>query len=263
MTINLRAALRARYAPPEWALLEEVRNATGFQRQTRTADAIAMSLWPSRGLELHGFELKVSRSDWMREKEEPAKAEELCRFCDRWWLVVSDEAIVQPGELPPTWGLLVPKGQKLVARVEAPKLEAQPVTRLFLASLLRNATEAATAKENREARVEERLKERLDEARRSWEASTNRQVQQAQHRADGLQRMIDSFERESGVKLDRWSGGNIGKAVRLFMDGGLQGIRRDLERMHRKLGDLHEGLGTVLRESEAPADAQQRTEAAP
>ena len=46
------------------------------------------------------------RSDWLRELRDPAKAEEFRRYCDRWWLVVSDCAIVKPGELPTGWGLL-------------------------------------------------------------------------------------------------------------------------------------------------------------
>ena len=99
-TEELRALLRKKYAAPEYALFEEVRNGTGFSRSvTRSADALAYSLWPSRGLELHGFELKISRSDWQRELLKPAKAEALQQFCDRWW-VVAPVDLVQPGELP-------------------------------------------------------------------------------------------------------------------------------------------------------------------
>jgi len=32
-----------------------------------------MDLWPSGGLEIHGHEVKVSRSDWLRELKEPEK----------------------------------------------------------------------------------------------------------------------------------------------------------------------------------------------
>ena len=49
-------ALKTRYNSPEYCLLPQVRNSTGYSSKVRTADAIAMSLWPSRGLTLTGFE---------------------------------------------------------------------------------------------------------------------------------------------------------------------------------------------------------------
>jgi hypothetical protein len=54
-----------------------------------------MSLWPSRGIELHGIEIKVSRNDWLKELGDPAKADEIARFCDRWWVAAGDESIHQ------------------------------------------------------------------------------------------------------------------------------------------------------------------------
>lgn len=91
--------LRKRYEPPAWAFLEQVRNSTGWKRTERYADAVAMSLWPSRGLEVHGFEIKVSRSDVLKELRDPEKAAPIMRFCDRWWLVLGDKDLIQPGEL--------------------------------------------------------------------------------------------------------------------------------------------------------------------
>ena len=65
-TSELQAALVKRHPPEAWALCFEVGDATGGGH-TRWADAVAMSLWPSRGLHLHGFEIKASRSDWVKE----------------------------------------------------------------------------------------------------------------------------------------------------------------------------------------------------
>ncbi len=61
----IKAALRRSYSEPEWAILFEVGDATGA-RHTRFADAVVMSLWPSRGLTVTGMEIKVSRSDGTR-----------------------------------------------------------------------------------------------------------------------------------------------------------------------------------------------------
>lgn len=142
-TQTVKAALQKRYPYPGWALLEEVRDAAGYDA-TRSADALAMSLWKSRGLELHGFEIKVSRSDWLREKGSPEKAESISRYCDRWWLVVSDESIVKDGEVPPAWGLLVlhrASGRIHLKTVkEAPQNPAvTPMSRTFLATILKRS----------------------------------------------------------------------------------------------------------------------------
>lgn len=54
---ELFQALRPLYPAAEYALLPQVANATGA-RTKRHCDALALSLWPSRGLHLHGFEMK-------------------------------------------------------------------------------------------------------------------------------------------------------------------------------------------------------------
>jgi hypothetical protein len=154
---DLCDALRKHYDAREWALLFNVRNTTGASSAVRCADAVAMNLWPSRGLEVHGFELKVSRSDWLAEKKRPEKAEAIAGYCDRWWLVVSDEAIVQLGELPPTWGLLHIVRGRLVVKVEAPRLEPRLLDRRFIASMLRSAMRGTD-----DERIRERETQRSD-----------------------------------------------------------------------------------------------------
>lgn len=133
---NLLAKLRGRYPRQSWAFFENVPNGTGYSAR-RTADALAMCLWPSLGLALHGFELKVSRSDWLRELRQPEKAMELKRFCDHWWLVASSDDVVKNDPMPPGWGLMIVRHGDLVVEVDAPKLEAAPLDRTFIAALVR------------------------------------------------------------------------------------------------------------------------------
>ena len=138
---DMIARLRARYtARPgevvEWAFFEQVRAGTGPYAQ-RTADAIAMNLWESRGLAVHGFEVKVSRSDWLRELRQPEKADPLVSRVDYWWLLVSDPEIVKDGELPDGWGLMVPYGEKLRAVTDPKRRPDAKIDRGFVASLLR------------------------------------------------------------------------------------------------------------------------------
>lgn len=233
---EMLAMLRARYTEKAgngdaWAFIPHVRNAAGFNAN-RTADAIAMSLWPSRGLLLHGFEVKVSRSDWLRELKAPDKAESFCAIVDRWWLVVADSTIVQPGELPDTWGLLVAKGSRLVCQKEAPALRHSPapMSRSFLAALLRSACRVpeAGAPEIAEAVAAERA---------SMEEIYEQRLTYAEERNRALVEKVEAFQRESGVAFESWSIGRdpaeTGRALRLVLAG-----EHEIEQTENRLRSL-------------------------
>jgi hypothetical protein len=127
---------------PRWVYATDVPDTAGGLWQRR-ADAVAMDMWKSGGWELHGHEIKVTRSDWLRELREPGKADAMARFCDRWWLVVSDRSIVKNGELPDGWGLLVAGPQQVRAVVRAPRRQPDELPRSFVAALLRSAVRTA------------------------------------------------------------------------------------------------------------------------
>jgi len=134
--------LNKRYSAPERAFIPEFRCGTGYSRESR-ADAIAMELWPSAkgGMEITGFEVKVSRADWLRELKIPNKATPVKQFCDRWYLVVSDlKVITYANELPHGWGLMHCENGELHTLIEAPKLEPVPLDKAFIAALFRRAT---------------------------------------------------------------------------------------------------------------------------
>lgn len=108
---HMAGLLRSRYPTrgvgngPRWITARGVRSHAGFDAR-RTCDFIALSTWPSDGLNLHGHEIKVSRSDWLRELKDTDKSAEFIRHCDYWWLVVPWADIIKPGELPDGWGVL-------------------------------------------------------------------------------------------------------------------------------------------------------------
>lgn len=135
---DIRAAMSKRWRDPEWAIMWEVGEGTGA-RSGRFADAVMMSLWPSRGLELHGVEIKISRADWKREAADPAKAEAVAKFCDRWWIHTSPGVVDDLSDLPPAWGLREFDGRAWRTIREAEKTPADPITRTFLAAMLRRA----------------------------------------------------------------------------------------------------------------------------
>ena len=139
-TTELLQLLANEWPSPTCAFIPEFRGGTGYSREQR-ADAIAMHLWPSTGLELVGFELKVSRSDWLHELKNPYKATSIKQFCDRWYLVVPNLKIVKyADELPSDWGLKFVENGEIKTMIEATKLEPKPIDRIFFASLMRRAT---------------------------------------------------------------------------------------------------------------------------
>lgn len=248
--------LRARHPAPEWAFFDELRNSVGYTRVTRTADAMAFNTFMGRGLEVHGFEIKRDRRDWLRELKNPDKAEEMFRFCDRWWLVVSDREIVKDDELPVNWGLLAPKKNSAGAATElavvtkAPKLKSKPMTPGFLAMLLRRAVEQRTDTR----RVEQEVESRMARERAAWADERERLLEQVGklHGAEALKKSVEEFERASGVKIERWHGASIGRAFKIAMEMNpdvatqrLKDIRAQVHRLQTELDAILEPRGMV------------------
>lgn len=238
---NVFAALRDRYPLGEYAYMSEVRNGTGFTKMTRYADALVMSTWPSRGLDLMGFEVKISRGDWLRELKDPAKAETIFAYCDRWYLVVSDANIVKDGELPTSWGLLVPRKDKLIAKVEASKLTPKPIDKAFLASLLRNVTEQCVPVRDISERCEARYAEGLKRGAEHGKTDVERLTKEIAH----YKRRIESFEQQAKVKLDEYRYGELCEALELVRSGKPENLVRQLE----GLASSVESLSGVMKRS--------------
>jgi hypothetical protein len=139
--------LNARYAsaPPtgiRYARAEHVKLSTGYDARG-ICDYMVLDTWnqgygADAGPKLHGFEVKVSRSDWLHELRQPEKAEQFARYCDFWWLVVPDDKMVRLTELPPGWGLLANRGRGLQAVVPAIRRTPEPMPRSLQATLARS-----------------------------------------------------------------------------------------------------------------------------
>lgn len=129
-----------------WTRAEHVASSLGYQPK-RVADFIAADKcpgWPyGSALALHGHEVKVSRSDWLTELRDPLKAEAFKPYMHYWWLVVPDSSIVKPGELPEGWGLMVKSGNKLRAKVQAPRLSPDPLPLDLAISMMAAAARTA------------------------------------------------------------------------------------------------------------------------
>lgn len=244
---DLMALVAKRYPEPEWAFLRQVRNGTGYTKKTRTADGIALNLWPSRGMELHGFEAKVTRSDWIRELRKPEKSCDIQKYCARWW-IVTPKGIVHDGELPPTWGLLEVAGKKrlkLVAKVAAPELKAEELDRAFVGSILRSAARFEFSNDL----LDKAREEGYEQARAAQEKREARLGQKQNRRLEDLLKAVRAFEEASGVKIgSRWEAGNIGVAVRAVMDRGPTRLRDSLNHQLQEVTRVRDLLAKALQE---------------
>lgn len=241
------AALKLRFAAPEWALMFEVANGTGSNIR-RYADAVAMNLFPSRGLELHGIEVKVSRSDWQRELKNPEKAETIFQYCDRWWIAVpEDMAIGVKAELPPTWGLLALNGDKLKQIVAAPKLEPKELTRSFIAAMMRRSSEID------QGLIDRLVELKVRELRTRDEDSIQRRIDSRTRELREKLARFDAIEKAAGISLTDWNASaEIGHAIRAVQATGLA-------RSWNGLQQLADGLKRTGEKVQAEIDAFKAT----
>jgi hypothetical protein len=241
---SLTVALKNRYAGPAYAFLPQVANGTGGAK-SRTADALVMSLWPSRGLDLIGFEIKVSRQDWLNELRRPEKAESIAKYCDQWYLVVASEDIVQAGELPSAWGMMAPRGKALRIVKEAVQTDAVPIGRTLLAALLRNAAGAIVPK----AEIDEELKRARAEGKRAAEESRSFRAIQHERDLTRLKESVAKFQESSGLEIGDYNGESLGKAVALVKThGGVERIKAELKQLRSMAERITSGIDSGLRE---------------
>lgn len=290
-TADLELLLERAHPSREWALLFQVPPRTGGG--TRYADAVALNLWKSRGYALHGFELKASRSDWLRELKQPEKSEEIIGSCDYFWVVAAPD-IVRVDELPPGWGLLEPAParrskevpDKAVARtleqqeeghpdrvdtskwvlrvsVKAERLKAKPLGRELFASLMRRAAEGLDDAVARKTATE---RERI---RLQAEERIDYQVQQHTARAQKYEQMIIEFKTQTGLEFTPWRGPSIEiiqLAQRLhdldrFGDSGvlLEQLDRLCSTLEKSACDIRQVIGTARQTFTASASCSNQT----
>lgn len=246
---DIRAAMLAKWCGPEWAVMWEVAPGTGnVAGRIRYADAVMMSLWPSRGLELHGVEIKVSRSDWKREAADPTKAERIAAYCERWWVHTSPGVIQDVSELPPAWGWRVYDGKRWVTMREADKTDAKPCDRQFLASLMRRSDEAQRAQIRQQAdATREAEQEALIKAKDEIEERITRGVAARTRAFETMQEQVKEFEAATGLTLGSMYGGSqareIGDLVNAIMKSGV--------------AQMYGGLGRLINDMRQQADKLQ------
>lgn len=213
---EIQASLSEYFPRNEYAVMFEVSNDAGFGR-SRSADAVAMGLWPSRGLRIHGIEIKVSRSDLLKELATPAKAEAVAQYCDHWWIACPVEMLrgddLVP-RIPQGWGILAwtpavgdgtgkaAKPATLRVYRDAPFLTADvdrsALPRGFVACLLRRASEADAGMV--QAMVDKQLEPRIKAIEDRHE---RRVAEYRDHNAQAL-KTLEEFRTRTGLDMGRW-----------------------------------------------------------
>lgn len=163
----------------------EVSNGTGAYARRRL-DFVAVDCWPSSGLNIMGFEIKVSKSDFRRELFDPSKHNIFFDEIDYYSIVAPDYVLDDQRIIPPKWGIVHVvrnDGGELVFKTVRKPLalhdeKDRKIGRGFMASLIRaidkqGATKARLTEERDklEARIRADVEEKMANGRvvASWE----------------------------------------------------------------------------------------------
>ena len=230
--------------------MAEVSDAAGFSR-SRSADYVVVNLWPSRGLEIYGIELKSYRSDWLSELKKPDKAENVFKYCDRFYLLTTDDTIAKPEEIPASWGWMCIKGNRIFIKKEAPKLNPEHVSKSFLATMLKRA-------QSKDGFIlKQEIQSEIDAAKEVGKNHNATTILHYEKTIKELTEKIKQFEEATGVDIThyyRWKTNpqKIGKAVKLISEGGVDDIKKELLDLKSKTEKILATVNINLQEINIP-----------
>lgn len=203
----------------QWVFLTQVRSSTGGA--SRIADAMAFNMYGSTGYEIQGFEIKVSRADFLSELKDMSKSNEIMDYCDKWYLVVSDATIVKDGELPKNWGLLVLKDGKLVQKVRAIATKKESMPDYFIASILRRGGDEVARIRSQYIKREDVAGEIATAKKNGYEDGRGYNGKHTEEELKKLREVVSAFEEASGLTLESWRSKEypkkLGEYVKLAM----------------------------------------------
>lgn len=150
---DVLACLRTRFeVSGRSVLVEQLADSTGHDCSS-WIDAAVVNLWPSDGLSIDAYEVKVSRSDFLREIQRPGKNQWCRDQLSSFSFVVSDAAIAKIDELPEGAGLLVVNGDS-VKTIRAAKHTNRPVFSAGIAAALARALKKTNSADDTRIRAE-------------------------------------------------------------------------------------------------------------
>lgn len=195
---QVQDALALRWPDSEYLSIAEAPEDSS--RMGRKIDVLVVSLWASRGLELDAVEIKVSYSDWARERKQAEKADFWWRHTHRFWVAVPAALAAKvAAELPTGWGLLsceIGAAPKVVAKPQ--RHDAEPLTWPTMVGVMRAAADCGLSALHR---AEQRGRAQgFEEGKRNAERNTAEGVTAASLKE--LQWRVEAFEQASGLNID-------------------------------------------------------------
>ena len=222
----------------KWVLIEEAPDGSDFGG--RRCDLIAMGVWRSTNDQIIGHEVKVSRSDWVRELQQPENSDAFIPYCHRWYIVAAS-GIVKPGELRGSWGLIeaAKNGRSIRIRKQADlNSNVKPLTRRMTSTWMRRVSQGAS-----EDLIRSRVKAALEERK----AVESINVSRNHDRYEQLLERVDKFEKASGISLSReWQLGKIAEAIRVMGTMDPEKLRGQLESHRNRYRDCCDTIDGVI-----------------
>ncbi|QAY70038.1 hypothetical protein [Xylanimonas protaetiae] len=200
--------------PASGAFVTEIQAPEGSRR----ADALWVPLTIAGGYEIVGHEIKVSRSDVLAELADPTKAEPWAKHCTRWWLTVSDPALVAGLDIPEAWGIMAPPSGRRTRTMtvirQAPRLhpaDTGPAFRRILAAT-HYRTQDRIGELERERDYQKHLVESAEaRAQKAADRAAEAGAAWSSPHTDRIRAIVRAVEKAS----DDWAGGwfSIGDGV--------------------------------------------------
>lgn len=154
-----------------YACATEVSNGPGSYAHRRL-DFVAVNCWPSEGLKIMAFEIKVSKSDFRHELTDASKHNIFFDEIDNYSIVAPNYVLDDMRIIPPKWGVYHvvrnAEGKLELKTVRKPldlhdeQMTERRIGRGFMASLVR-AIEKRGASQARNLESENEIKERIQE----------------------------------------------------------------------------------------------------
>jgi hypothetical protein len=149
---DVLGAMRKRHDPPgrEWAFFDELRAGTGYTpiwkhdpkyhdifNPEQRYDAWAINLFPSKKYLRVAYEIKVDRSDFLHEIQNPKKRKQALEVSNQYYFA-TPKGLVDESEIPEECGLIEvsEKGNSRV-KIKAPFRETDGLSWQFLCSIAR------------------------------------------------------------------------------------------------------------------------------
>jgi hypothetical protein len=146
LTQRIKVLLARRHAGhpgrPDWSVFFELRDGTGFRSSGQQMDVFAMHTWPSKGFHRVGYEIKVSRADFLREMRAPEKRAWAMSITHEFWFVAPPK-VIEAAEVPVDCGLMLVTGDGDGLRTlkVAPQRDASDLDMSGVAAIVRKAAE--------------------------------------------------------------------------------------------------------------------------